>query len=32
MMTVCKNKIAGTHNHFTVRLDPMLSLVRSYEQ
>ena len=32
MMTVCKNKIAGTHNHFTVRLDPMLSLVRSFEQ
>ncbi len=31
MMTVCKNKVAGTHNHFTVRLDPMLSLVRSFE-
>lgn len=32
MMTVCKNKVAGTHNHFTVRLDPLLSLVRSFDQ
>ena len=32
MMTICKNKVAGTHNHFTVRLDPLLSLVRSYDQ
>lgn len=31
MFTLCKNKVAGTHNHFTVRLDPLLSLVRSYE-
>ncbi len=31
MMTVCKNKVAGTHNHFTVRLDPLLSLVRSFD-
>ncbi len=31
MFTLCKNKIGGTHNHFTVRLDPMLSLVRSYD-
>lgn len=31
MMTVVKNKVAGTHNHFTVRLDPMLSLVRSFD-
>lgn len=32
MFTLCKNKVAGTHNHFTVRLDPLLSLVRSFEQ
>jgi archaellum biogenesis ATPase FlaH len=31
MMTLCKNKVAGTHNHFTVRIDPLLSLVRSYD-
>lgn len=31
MFTLCKNKVAGTHNHFTVRLDPLLSLVRSFE-
>lgn len=31
MFTLCKNKVAGTHNHFTVRLDPMLSLVRSFD-
>jgi len=32
MFTLCKNKIGGTHNSFTVRLDPLLSLVRSFEQ
>jgi hypothetical protein len=31
MFTLCKNKIGGTHNSFTVRLDPLLSLVRSFE-
>lgn len=31
MMTLCKNKVAGTHNNFTVRLDPILSLVRSFD-
>jgi hypothetical protein len=31
MMTICKNKISGTHNHFTVRIDSPLSLIRSFE-
>lgn len=31
MLTLCKNKVSGTHPYFTVRLDGALSLVTSHE-